>query len=186
MEYDATVRRTSAHDQHRHADHAPAEPFALKPVVPPGTLCGRRDPFVCDARAGPRVRLRGAAPKPGRWARGGLSILETVATSTVSLAALVLTITMVVVQLAMAQFSPRIVQRVLQDKPSQLAIGAVRSDVRSRLPRDPGSQYRLRGRRRQGARGGSPHRVRPGHCEHRCPRHLRPSHRPIASSLRAH
>ncbi len=52
-----------------------------------------------------------------------LSILETVATSMVSLAALVLTITMVVVQLAMAQFSPRIVQRVLQDKPSQLAIG---------------------------------------------------------------
>ena len=52
-----------------------------------------------------------------------ISILETVATSMVSLAALVLTITMVVVQLAMAQFSPRIVQRVLQDKPSQLAIG---------------------------------------------------------------
>jgi uncharacterized membrane protein len=41
----------------------------------------------------------------------------------VSLAALVLTITMVVVQLAMGQFSPRIVQRLLQDKPSQLAIG---------------------------------------------------------------
>ena len=30
---------------------------------------------------------------------------------------------MVVVQLAMGQFSPRIVQRILQDKPSQLAIG---------------------------------------------------------------
>ena len=41
----------------------------------------------------------------------------------VSLAALVLTITMVVVQLAMGQFSPRIVQRILKDKPSQLAIG---------------------------------------------------------------
>jgi uncharacterized membrane protein len=41
----------------------------------------------------------------------------------VSLAALVLTITMVVVQLAMGQFSPRIVQRILRDKPSQLAIG---------------------------------------------------------------
>jgi hypothetical protein len=37
--------------------------------------------------------------------------------------ALVLTITMVVVQLAMGQFSPRIVQRILEDKPSQLAIG---------------------------------------------------------------
>ena len=40
-----------------------------------------------------------------------------------SLATLVLTITMVVVQLAMGQFSPRIVQRILRDKPSQLAIG---------------------------------------------------------------
>ena len=41
----------------------------------------------------------------------------------VSLTALVLTITMVVVQLAMGQFSPRIVQTFLQDKPSQFAIG---------------------------------------------------------------
>ena len=30
---------------------------------------------------------------------------------------------MVVVQLAMGQFSPRIVQRILRDKPSQIAIG---------------------------------------------------------------
>ena len=52
-----------------------------------------------------------------------LAILTTVAVSMVSLAALVLTITMVVVQLAMGQFSPRIVQRILQDKPSQIAIG---------------------------------------------------------------
>ena len=51
------------------------------------------------------------------------AILSTVAASMVSLTALVLTITMVVVQLAMGQFSPRIVQRILQDKPSQLAIG---------------------------------------------------------------
>lgn len=47
-------------------------------------------------------------------------ILGTIAASMVSL---VLTIAMVVVQLAMGQFSPRIVQRILQDKPSQLAIG---------------------------------------------------------------
>jgi len=40
-------------------------------------------------------------------------ILSTVAASMVGLAALVLTITMVVVQLAMGQFSPRIVQRIL-------------------------------------------------------------------------
>jgi uncharacterized membrane protein len=51
------------------------------------------------------------------------AILGTVAASMVSLTALVLTITMVVVQLAMGQFSPRIVQRILQDKPSQFAIG---------------------------------------------------------------
>ncbi|MGI8886136.1 MAG: DUF2254 domain-containing protein [Gaiellaceae bacterium] len=50
-------------------------------------------------------------------------ILTTIAASMVSLAALVLRITMVVVQLAMGQFSPRIVQRILRDKPSQLAIG---------------------------------------------------------------
>lgn len=54
---------------------------------------------------------------------GAVAILSTVAASMVSLAALVLTITMVVVQLAMGQFSPRIVQRILQDKPSQIAIG---------------------------------------------------------------
>src|SRR5215212_4017435 len=52
-----------------------------------------------------------------------IQILATVAGSMVSLAALVLTITMVVVQLAMGQFSPRIVQTFLRDKPSQFAIG---------------------------------------------------------------
>src|SRR5689334_13336421 len=62
-----------------------------------------------------------------RWLTGGpdaaLQILSTIAASMVSLAALVLTITMVVVQLAMGQFSPRIVQTFLRDKPSQVAIG---------------------------------------------------------------
>ena len=52
-----------------------------------------------------------------------VAILETIAVSMVSLATLVLTITMVVVQLAMGQFSPRIVQTFLQDRPSQVAIG---------------------------------------------------------------
>jgi uncharacterized membrane protein len=51
------------------------------------------------------------------------AVLSTVAAAMVSLATLVLTITIVVVQLAMGQFSPRIVQRILRDKPSQLAIG---------------------------------------------------------------
>ncbi|MET0901903.1 MAG: DUF2254 domain-containing protein [Acidimicrobiales bacterium] len=63
---------------------------------------------------------------PG-WLTGGpdaaLGILTTIAISMVSLATLVLTITMVVVQLAMGQFSPRIVQTFLRDRPSQLAIG---------------------------------------------------------------
>lgn len=62
-----------------------------------------------------------------RWMTGGpdaaMGILTTIAGSMVSLAALVLTITMVVVQLAMGQFSPRIVQTFLRDRPSQLAIG---------------------------------------------------------------
>src|SRR6188768_3677855 len=62
-----------------------------------------------------------------RWMTGGpdaaLGILTTIAVSMVSLATLVLTITMVVVQLAMGQFSPRIVQTFLRDRPSQLAIG---------------------------------------------------------------
>jgi uncharacterized membrane protein len=62
-----------------------------------------------------------------RWITGGpdaaQNILGTIAASMVSLAALVLTITMVVVQLAMGQFSPRIVQTFLRDKPSQFAIG---------------------------------------------------------------
>lgn len=52
-----------------------------------------------------------------------IAILTTIAASMVSLTALVLTITMVVVQLAMGQFSPRIVQTFLQDRPSQLTIG---------------------------------------------------------------
>jgi uncharacterized membrane protein len=52
-----------------------------------------------------------------------LAILSTIAISMVSLTTLVLTITMVVVQLAMGQFSPRIVQTILKDKPSQIAIG---------------------------------------------------------------
>jgi uncharacterized membrane protein len=51
------------------------------------------------------------------------AILSTTAAAEVTLCALVLTVTMVVVQLAMGQFSPRIVQTILQDKPSQIAIG---------------------------------------------------------------
>jgi uncharacterized membrane protein len=52
-----------------------------------------------------------------------MAILTTVAASMVHLTVLVLTIVLVVVQLAMGQFSPRIVQRLLRDRPSQFAIG---------------------------------------------------------------
>jgi uncharacterized membrane protein len=52
-----------------------------------------------------------------------LEILGTVAGSMVSLTALVLTVVLVVIQLAMGQFSPRIVATILQDRPSQFAIG---------------------------------------------------------------
>jgi uncharacterized membrane protein len=52
-----------------------------------------------------------------------LEILGTVAGSMVSLTALVLTVVLVVIQLAMGQFSPRIVAAILQDRPSQFAIG---------------------------------------------------------------
>ncbi|NLX00315.1 MAG: DUF2254 domain-containing protein [Actinomycetales bacterium] len=47
-----------------------------------------------------------------------LGILGAVAASMISLVATVLSITMVVVQLAMGQFSPRIVQTFLQDRVS--------------------------------------------------------------------
>ncbi|MDQ6658560.1 MAG: DUF2254 domain-containing protein [Actinomycetota bacterium] len=63
---------------------------------------------------------------PIGWIGGpeaALAILGAVAASMISLVATVLAITMVVVQLAMAQFSPRIVQTFLQDRPSQNAIG---------------------------------------------------------------
>jgi len=52
-----------------------------------------------------------------------LAILTTVATSMVTLTGLVLTITMVVVQLAMGQFTPRVLRTILRDRPSQIAIG---------------------------------------------------------------
>jgi hypothetical protein len=51
------------------------------------------------------------------------SALSTFATSMVSMTTLVLTVALVVVQLAMGQFSPRIVRSPLEDRPSQLAIG---------------------------------------------------------------
>ena len=61
-----------------------------------------------------------------------LEILGTVAASMVSLAALVLTVPMVVVQLAMGQFSPRIVQQNLAGQAQPVRYWSVRWDLRSR------------------------------------------------------
>jgi uncharacterized membrane protein len=76
-----------------------------------------------------------------------LEILGTVAGSMVSLTALVLTVVLVVVQLAMGQFSPRIVATILQDKPSQFAIGAFVGTFAhamltlSQVRTDPGAEF---------------------------------------------
>jgi uncharacterized membrane protein len=56
-------------------------------------------------------------------AQSALQILSTVAASMVTLTGLVLTIVLVVVQLANGQYGPRVVRTFLQDKPSQFAIG---------------------------------------------------------------
>jgi uncharacterized membrane protein len=51
------------------------------------------------------------------------TILSMIATSMVTLISVVLTLTLVLVQLAMGQFSPRIVRALLNDRRTQLAIG---------------------------------------------------------------
>lgn len=52
-----------------------------------------------------------------------LAILGAIAGSMIALTGSALTIVLVVVQLAMGQFSPRIVRAILHDRPSQFAIG---------------------------------------------------------------
>lgn len=51
------------------------------------------------------------------------NMLNSISTAMLTLTGLVLTLVVVVVQLAMGQFSPRIVRQILQDRPSQIAIG---------------------------------------------------------------
>jgi uncharacterized membrane protein len=51
------------------------------------------------------------------------TILTAASTSLVTLTSVVLSLTLVAVQLAMGQFSPRIVRAILQDRRSQLAVG---------------------------------------------------------------
>ena len=53
---------------------------------------------------------------------GASTILSTIATSVVTLTSIVLTITLVAIQLAMGQFSPRIVRALLDDRRNQLAV----------------------------------------------------------------
>jgi uncharacterized membrane protein len=50
------------------------------------------------------------------------SILTTIATAVVTLTSMVLTVTLVAVQLAMGQFSPRIVRALLSDRGDQFAV----------------------------------------------------------------
>ena len=96
----------------------------VEPLVRAGRVRARRS---CSSRSGRSRSIGTSTTRRSRRLVGGpdaaIAILTTIAASMVSLAALVLTITMVVVQLAMGQFSPRIVQRILRDKPSQFAIG---------------------------------------------------------------
>jgi uncharacterized membrane protein len=51
------------------------------------------------------------------------TILTAASTSLVTLTSVVLSLTLVAVQLAMGQFSPRIVRAILHDRRSQLAVG---------------------------------------------------------------
>src|SRR4051795_10931570 len=56
-------------------------------------------------------------------AGAGQTILTVASTSLVTLTSVVLSLTLVAVQLAMGQFSPRIVRAILDDRRSQLAVG---------------------------------------------------------------
>ena len=72
------------------------------------------------------IALNEKLPVPVEYVGGpdaALAVLGGIAASMIALTATVLTIVLVVVQLAMGQFSPRIVRLVLHDRPSQFAIG---------------------------------------------------------------
>jgi uncharacterized membrane protein len=72
------------------------------------------------------IQLDDGTLVPGRFVGGpeaALAILGAIAASMITLTGIVLTIVLVVVQLAMGQFTPRIVRAILYDRPSQFAIG---------------------------------------------------------------
>ena len=63
------------------------------------------------------------------------AILQTIATSVVTLTSIVLTVTLVAVQLAMGQFSPRIVRALLDDRGDQVAVAIFAATFASRPSR---------------------------------------------------
>ncbi|MCF6378675.1 DUF2254 domain-containing protein [Nocardioides KLBMP 9356] len=80
---------------------------------------------LCVAAAG--IDRAAGGPLVPHWATGSATsaqtVLSTIVTSMVTLITLVLTVVTVAVQLAMGQFSPRIVGALLRDRPSQLTHG---------------------------------------------------------------
>jgi uncharacterized membrane protein len=72
-----------------------------------------------DKSSGYKLVARGVTGSAGSVQ----SILTVASTALVTLTSVVLSMTLVAVQLAMGQFSPRIVRSILQDRRSQLAIG---------------------------------------------------------------
>jgi uncharacterized membrane protein len=75
--------------------------------------------LAIDRSAGYGVVGQGVTGSPD----SARTILQTAATALVTLTSVVLSLTLVAVQLAMGQFSPRIVRAILHDRRSQFAIG---------------------------------------------------------------
>jgi uncharacterized membrane protein len=75
--------------------------------------------LAIDRGAGHEIVGESVIGSPG----GAQAILQTASTALVTLTSVVLSLTLVAVQLAMGQFSPRIVRAILHDRRSQLAIG---------------------------------------------------------------
>lgn len=98
-------------------NHACDAPTAVAPPVDSGHSTRENDDDIPSAATS--AVLPSVTGTPDTVA----NILSTIATSMVTLTTLVLTVTTVAVQLAMGQFSPRIVRALLQDRASQLSYG---------------------------------------------------------------
>jgi uncharacterized membrane protein len=77
--------------------------------------------LAIDSAHDHRLVSQSLTGKPG----GVQTILTVAATALITLTSVVLTLTLVAIQLAMGQFSPRIVRTILHDRRSQLAIGVL-------------------------------------------------------------